>query len=122
MKTGTYNSLITYLCELEESSPYKLLSFKSLPIGKNGKCRYRADDISAYKDGVRYFSPRKEVLKGGIVVISSGKHKFPIDTIFDKYEVEVEKTIKDFSTQVVFVKHVRLCEGNGWTSKAVNIE
>lgn len=107
---GGYQSLIGYLAELENTTTQKVLTFKTKPKFKGEKF--------AILNGQRYNNPVKTLLKGGVEILKTQSGTtFPIDTLFDHWEVTVSKTLDDFKTEVKFVKKVKICEGGGWHSQ-----
>lgn len=106
---GNYETMLRYIAELENTSIKKVVTLDKKP-------KFGGSDVYAYKDGIKYNNPRRKYLKGGIEVLETDSNQFPIDTVFDKWEVHIRKDLKEFKTVPIFVCKVKICEGNGWYS------
>jgi len=112
---GCIHSMLKYLAELDNTSEYKTLEFKTVE-----EARYKGNNYnkSVIYDGITYKDPRRRQIKGGAWVI---EYKcgtiFSEDIIPDKVIVKLRKTISEFTVKPEPSGEYVDCLGGGWTQK-----
>lgn len=111
---GCYHSMIQYLAELDNTSPYKELIFQTREeAGLSYLNHYwlNGEDLGALTQTHR---------KGGILVLTDQMTKskdLPYNTQFDKITRQIYKSPEEFNTPITKAGQYNDSLGGGWSSK-----